>query len=219
MHTGNSSKTDIDRWNEKYRRGNPAGTSVDAVPIEPKGEVELVQWLSVNRARDGTKDNRGLALDVACGRGANALYLATEGYDVVAMDGAVEGLKYCESSAVHRDLPVYTAAVDLTNTVLPRQAFNLICVVRYLQRSLVPELKSALVPGGVIFMKTFNQRFLRQKPKFNPDYVLREGELEGWFEDFEIIAATPQNIAHATSEIEECTSSYIIAQKPPRLHP
>ncbi len=96
---------DLVRWENKYRSGtNP-------LPVEPKGEAELVAWFF--RQQGPGKKTSGLAMDVACGRGANALYLASLGYKVVAVDGALAGVKSCQWSASHYALAVHPVVMDL----------------------------------------------------------------------------------------------------------
>ena len=159
-------RADIVRWNRKYA-GGPRS-------VEPAGEPELVA------AAPGLP-GRGLALELACGRGANALYLARLGYEVVAVDCAVNGLGDCSRAAARLGLPVFPVVMDLDRAELPKRRFQLVCVVRYLNRSLFPVLTEALAPGGILFYKTFNARHLEAHPGFNPDYVLEDGELDRAF--------------------------------------
>jgi len=182
---------DLARWNEKYRNR--------PLLIHPQGEPELINILPADRG--------GLALEIACGRGAHALYLATLGYDVIALDGAIEALGACHHSANFLGLPVFPAVVDLENVALPENAFDFISVVRYLQRSLSGNLKKSLRPGGRIFYKTFNRRFLIEKPGFNPNYVLEDGELLRMFPDLAPI-----------SYGEEGTTSFLLAERPADLN-
>ena len=182
---------DIVRWNEKYR---------SVALVEPKGEAELVAHLPT------LTEPGALALEVACGRGANALYLARQGYEVIAMDGALTGLMSCADGARHFQLPVYPVAVDLNEVVLPKTHFSMISVVRYLQRNLIDSLINALQPGGIIFYKTFSYHHLKTKPTFNPGFVLQKGELLKWFDGFDIIATNAAQTAQ--------TSHYVLARKP-----
>ncbi|NKB76488.1 MAG: methyltransferase domain-containing protein [Gammaproteobacteria bacterium] len=190
------------RWDEKYRHG------VTPFFIEPKGESELVDWFT--RDQEVPQLEHGLALEVACGRGANAMYLASLGYDVIAVDGSLEGIRSCQRSASHLELPVYPVVMDLEQVVLPKSQFKLISVVRYLQRSLIAPLIDALAPGGLLFFKTFNQRFLVHKPNFPVDFVLQSGELSNWFGSYDVLA---------TNEFDDgvSTSSYMLVRKPVEL--
>jgi SAM-dependent methyltransferase len=165
---------DIERWNRKYAGGspNPAFTP-DAI---------LTQYAHL-------LDGRGLALDVACGVGHNALYLARRGYEVIAVDGSITGLRYCRAQLRVTPLPVHLVVADLDQFVPPPERFTLVLVVRFLSRPLIPHLKRALVPGGLMIYQTFNRHRLLMNPDFNPDYLLEPGEFRTLFADFEPIAS------------------------------
>ncbi len=74
---------DIERWNRKYQNGNPNPA------FEPDPLLSDYRHLL---------DGKGKALDVACGVGHNALFLARLGYDVVGVDGSIVGLRYCQNT-------------------------------------------------------------------------------------------------------------------------
>lgn len=165
-------RADIERWNRKYAGGNPnPAFTPDAIVTE---HAQLL-------------DGQGLALDVACGVGHNALYLARRGYEVIAIDGSLSGLRYCRQQLHATPLPVYLVAADLDQFVPPPNRFSLVLVVRFLNRALIPHLKQALVPGGLLIYQTFNRHRLLMNPGFNPDYLLEPGELSALLADFEPI--------------------------------
>ena len=167
------SLADRKRWDRKYAAGNP---HPDFVP-----DPILTQYAQL-------LDGNGWALDVACGVGHNALFLARRGYEVLAVDGSPVGLQYGRAAARDRALPVHFVAADLDRFAPPPHCFNLILVMRFLIRPLLPLLKEALAPGGLMIYQTFNLNWRRTNPAFNPDYLLAPGELAKAFSDFEIIA-------------------------------
>ena len=167
------SLADRERWNRKYAAGNP-------YPSFAPDQI-LTQYAHL-------LDGNGWALDVACGVGHNALYLARRGYDVLAVDGSLLGLQYGRAAAHGNALPVYFVATDLDRFTPPPRRFNLILVMRFLSRPLLPLLKDALVPGGLMIYQTFNLNWRRANPAFNPEYLLAPGELAKAFGDFEAIA-------------------------------
>ena len=59
---------------------------------------------------------------------------------------------------------------------------------RYLSRGLVPALRDAVAPGGVLVYRTFNVRRLARRSGFAPHFVLQPGELRRWLEGWETIA-------------------------------
>jgi SAM-dependent methyltransferase len=164
---------DILRWNEKYRATSSGGFATpDALLIEQRALLS----------------DRGRALDVACGAGANGLFVAECGYRVVGVDASIEGLKIARRRARERGLEVDFVNVDLESYRPPPRAFDLLLVFRYLNRGLLPALEEALRPGGLMFYKTFNRNHLRGKPGFNPDYLLEPGELKRCFPGLDLVA-------------------------------
>ena len=93
---------------------------------------------------------------------------------------------------------------DLDRLWLPREAFQAMIMIRYLDLDLVQRLQSSVCTGGVFFVLTFNQHHLLQRPDFNPDFVLNTGDLERVFGAWEIVCS------------EEKTEgwSYVTARKP-----
>lgn len=130
---------------------------------------------------------RGQALDIASGAGRNALFLAEKGFDVTAVDIAQPGLDQGARRAAERSLSITWQQTDLENGGLPPGPYNLIVNINYLQRSLVPHLKSALAPGGYIVFETYliDQQTIGH-PK-NPDYLLAHNELLNYFRDLRIL--------------------------------
>jgi SAM-dependent methyltransferase len=116
----------------------------------------------------------GRVLDLACGRGRHARFLAARGHQVEAVDCDVDALAALADAA-----GVNTREADLEDGPWPYfgEAFDGIVVSRYLYRPLIPNLLAALGPGGILIYETFmvgNERL--GKPE-NPAFLLRSGEL------------------------------------------
>jgi SAM-dependent methyltransferase len=133
----------------------------------------------------------GDALDLASGRGRNALWLARRGLHTRAVDRNEESMAYLRQLAAQEDLPLQADVMDLEADEAPlaTDAFELIVVVHYLHRPLFPALIAALRPGGILVYETFTQdQALRGKPT-NPDFLLRPGELLELVEPLEVMTA------------------------------
>jgi SAM-dependent methyltransferase len=133
-------------------------------------------WLVAHQA---LLPGRGEALDVACGRGRNALWLAERGLDVHAVDRDAEAIDAVRREANARHLPIVAGVCDLEapGVSLGRARYDVIVVVHYLHRPLRPALIEALRPGGLLIYETFTRdQALRGKP-MNPDFLLEKGEL------------------------------------------
>jgi SAM-dependent methyltransferase len=94
----------------------------------------------------------GTALDLACGTGRNALFLASHGWQTTAIDGSETAIQVLRERAAQRGLSVNSQVADLTSPAfkLPKAAFDLIVIAYYLQRGLFQHLSTALRPGGVV---------------------------------------------------------------------
>jgi SAM-dependent methyltransferase len=119
-------------------------------------------------------DAGGRVLDVACGAGRHARWLAARGHAVDAVDrdaAAIAGLA---------DVPgVHPLCADIENGSWPykRGAYAAVIVTNYLHRPLFPELLAALAAGGMLIYETFamgNERYGRPS---NPHFLLQPGEL------------------------------------------
>jgi rhodanese-related sulfurtransferase len=122
----------------------------------------------------------GKALDVACGRGRHALLLASAGFDVHAIDANQEAIDRLREIANRLRLKVNADVVDLETSPPPSLgtgAYDVVLGFNYLHRPLMPALKSAAAPGGRIFYETFTTRQAERGHPTNPDFLLRDGEL------------------------------------------
>ena len=124
------------------------------------------------------------------GRGRHALILARHGFKTFGVDLKLDAVRDAVRAAAGEGLIVVGWCADLTMTPLPRLAFDLIVVTRYLQRDLFPALRAAVRPGGHVIYETFTvlQQALGAGPT-SPDHLLERGELEASFAGWELIAS------------------------------
>ena len=144
--------------------------------------------------------------DVASGTGRNALYIATLGCVSLAFDVSITALEQCRKSAKEGMLNVHPVAVDLDKFRFPPNVLDAAVCFNYLNRELMVNLRSAIKSGGWLVYKTMNSNFLKDHPKFNPDYVLEDGELERVFGDLRVI------ISQDETTLPRVTKSFIVAQ-------
>lgn len=121
----------------------------------------------------------GKALDLACGLGGNAIYLAQAGLSVEAWDYSNVALKKLNTRSKQLNLDIKVTCVDLEQEtgapfVSQDAQFDLICVSNYLHRPLFKNLVDLLKPQGLLIYETFyypnnsgigpkQERFLLQK--------------------------------------------------------
>ena len=127
------------------------------------------------------------AMDVACGTGRDAVYLALEGYDVLAVDLLPDALHRAQDLATRSGVHLHTRAMDLERgAALPPGTFDLVCVFRYLHRPLFPALQQAVARGGYLVYETFHEQTLATPhPPRSPAHLLKTGELPAAFPGFE----------------------------------
>jgi SAM-dependent methyltransferase len=128
---------------------------------------------------------RGPVIDLACGRGRNALAMASAGIPVVGVDRNAEHLAELRHAASTDALPIHVVRADLESAPDPPLASGrggAIVVCRYLHRPLAPRLEKLLAPGGWLLYETFtiNQRELGYGPR-NEAFLLNPGELATLF--------------------------------------
>ena len=179
------------RWNDRHAKGEethgfrPSKTLERAVRDEPPG----------------------VALDVACGSGRHAIYLAEKGFHVVALDYAEAGIEAMMAEARRRgvdDLVEPDAAdVESDEFTLDAGRFDVVCDFFFLHRPLLPKLRDAVAPGG-LFVAAIHVESPEKAAGHR--FLLAPGELrktvESWGYDilYSSEGATDGN-DHATAEI------------------
>lgn len=156
-----------EKWDERYRAG--------AYEERPHPTALLRDWL--------TRLPRGKALDVACGAGRNAVFLAANGYTVTALDISAVGIERGRRRATEQQLSIDWLCIDLDEPgvpalpALPQARYDLIVWVRYIQRALMPHLIARLAPGGVLLCEQHLATSTPVAGPSNPNFRLQPGEL------------------------------------------
>jgi SAM-dependent methyltransferase len=172
----------------------------------------LVDALSAIASREPDVAAGRTAVDIACGTGRDAVYLALSGFDVTAVDHLPDALTRAADLAARYGVSLRTVVHDIERVDdLPPGGgpYDLACVFRYLHRPLWPALRDAVRPGGYVAYETFHDRNLKtgRSPR-NPDHLLRTGELADAFAGFEIL------IAADAVERDGRYFSHILARRP-----
>ncbi len=150
----------IRRWDERYARGEELHAFAPSPPL-----AEAVEGVAP-----------GLALDLACGAGRHALFLAGRGWKVQALDGSRAGLDRLAEEALRRGTAgIEARAVDLEadGFTLPLAAFDLVCDFYFLHRPLFAQIHRAVKPGGR-FAAAIH---VRTQPDEKNRFLLEPGEL------------------------------------------
>ena len=188
------STEDRDKWNQRYaedsyRKTNPVSLLSDWLPRIPVGK----------------------ALDVACGAGRNALYLAESGFRVDAIDISAEGLKLAARQAETNGLGINWIEHDLDQPYAFDTDYNLIVVLWYVDLDLIRQLCDCLAPGGILLC----EEHLRSEQEVigpgNPDFRVAPGALREAVSGLELLLY--QENIEAIPEGGQIASARVVARK------
>ena len=156
--------------------------------VDP-GKVPVTSPSEWARLNERALPRRGRALDLASGEGRHAIWLASRGLEVTAVDRDERALEYLRRAARDNALTVSTKCVDLEQTAvsLGIAAFDVIVVTNYLHRPLFPRIQTALAQGGFLIYETFTRAQATIGKPTNPAFLLEPGELERLVSPLEIL--------------------------------
>jgi tellurite methyltransferase len=175
---------EIRAWEKRYRSRERSAEDFGAAPAP----------LLIETAR---KLRPGKALDVACGTGRNALWLAEHAWKVTAVDGAPSAIRVLLDRASDRHLKIDTRVADLEKhefEIVP-DAWDLIAMCYYLQRDLFAPAKRGIVAGGVLLAIVH----ITHPGEEATSHRLNPGELKNYFRGWEILhyyEGRPRDAAH-----------------------
>jgi len=132
--------------------------------------------------------SQGRALDLACGTGSDAVYLAKHGLSVDAWDISDAVIEKLSLYALDNGLPINAEARDINVQPPGKNIYDVIAVAHFLERDLMPTLIQSLKPGGLIFYQTFSKVVTPSYsgPK-NPTFRLDENELLDLFSGLQLV--------------------------------
>jgi len=129
----------------------------------------------------------GKALDLACGLGANAFFLANQGLETYAWDYAKVAITRLQEHAISQQVHINTEIRDVVELPPTSTTFDVIVVCHFLDRSLISSLINALKPNGLLFYQTFTRTYVEEQGPKNPNYRLADNELLKLFADLKVI--------------------------------
>jgi SAM-dependent methyltransferase len=169
----NSKRAEI--WDERYAHGKYSSAAPHKLLIS------LAEKLKA-----------GKALDLACGTGRHAIFLAENNWKVTAIDSSNVGIEIAKQRANEKDLTIDFRVADLEKGEfqIEENFYDLICDFYYLQRELFDAMKKGLNLGGIIISTIHIYGEGEDEGRF----LLKEGELKEFFDGFEILHyhETPQ---------------------------
>ncbi len=178
-----------DRWPLSWSEERPADWPAESLASGvPAALWSPNPWL---REQHDHLPAGGRVLDLAMGKGRDAVFLAMQGYQVEGEDILSEAVASARSLAARHDVEIDARVGDVTRSgLLAPAAFDGIVVFNFLERALMPAIAAALRPGGVLVYETFTaEQGRRVKRPRNPRWLLEPGELRAIFTpELEILA-------------------------------
>jgi tellurite methyltransferase len=131
----------------------------------------------------------GRALDVACGPGRHAIWLAERGWAVTGVDSSRVAIELLQERAGAKGVVIDSITADLEKRefAIETESYDLIVVCNYLQRDLFPAIRAGTRVGGIVIAII---AMVDDDPKvrpMNPAYLLRPGELRAEFAGWKLI--------------------------------
>jgi SAM-dependent methyltransferase len=129
-------------WDFEYEQGLPSLTKPDPFFVFAYGHFVEPSF-----------PNAGAALDLACGLGRHALWLASRSWRVCGLDLSEVAIKKLNHFALELNLNLDLFVGDASEYKFGSAPFDLIVLFYHADRNLFPKLVSALNPGGLLICK------------------------------------------------------------------
>lgn len=124
-----------EHWDERFREGSYSQ--------DPDPPVVLQQYIETFPD--------GKALDIATGTGRLSVFLATEGYDVDALDQSEQGLKIARQRADNCGVEANWIQADAREFEYPKNEYEVITIRSFRGLGRLTDIKDALKPDGILF--------------------------------------------------------------------
>lgn len=175
---------DSGTWNEAYE-GDDIEHSIDPLLIDQVAGLEP-----------------GTALDLGCGAGANAVYLAEQGWKVTGVDFAPDGIRHARELAAEKGVDAIFVAMDITNWD-PPHLFDLVTMFYAMPggehtAEALATASRALAPGGTLLAIDFARDSVQAGGEsfFEPDELTTTDEIAAALPGLEIERAENLDVTH-----------------------
>ena len=165
-------------WDDRYReRGAVFGSEPNRFLVEVAVDLE-----------------RGTVLDLGCGQGRNALWLASQGFAVTGLDLSPVAIEQAREVAAEQGLDAAFEAVNLMAWQPDGQVWDLV-VLAYIhlpedmRKAIHATAVSAVAPGGriVLIAHHLDNFGSGTGGPSNPDWLFTEGQLADDFSSLQIV--------------------------------
>ena len=198
-------------WEESYKRPGKLDTF-------GRGKPNRLVEKFASRLPAGIK-----ALDIACGEGRNALYLAGLGFQVFAFDISESGIDKLSAVAIERRLEIDSSVCDMRTYEFPRKFDLIVCqgCLHLIEceewKILIKRMKENTTKSGLHIVGVFTDTVPEPEDQRGLMVGLfKEGELAAQYRDWEIIENNAYKFAHTHPGglSQEHAANDIVARKP-----
>jgi len=166
--------------------------------------------------------NFGHALDIGAGEGRNALFLASRGLNVLAVDQSEVGMQKAQRLARERGLTLRAQAVNLQDFDAEHNSFDVISSIfvhlpATLRAAVHKRVGGWLKPGGVFLLEAYAPDQIERgtggpkDPSLLASLEVILGELDGL--EFEHQAALVRNVSEGRFHTGEASVVQVLARK------
>ncbi|WP_298207616.1 class I SAM-dependent methyltransferase [Ferrimicrobium sp.] len=171
--------SEADQWNNRYRES-------DRLWI-PDADASLKEAIASITPTD--------AVDLGCGEGRNALYLAREGFQVTAVDFANVALERLRTVAASEGLTIETVCEDMFTYLASPHTFGLVVLAnihpeRPARLDLYAHLRQIVAPGGHLYIIGHHVDSFGVTGPPDKDRLIDEEEIKSAFDGFTIETLT-----------------------------
>ena len=186
------------KWNEKFSK-----KSVLLQPREPS--IYVQKYFKLPQGKQ--------ALDLACGAGRHALFLARNGFNVDALDISEIALNSLQLLATKECLTsLHVKECDLDTQTFIDTKYDFIIMSNYLDRELIKRASDALHVKGIFIIETYMLDETNEKKESKRDNLLQVKELIGMFDNsFEVLEY--DEFDNESYEIYRMKKQLIVVQK------
>lgn len=129
----------------------------------------------------------GVSLDLACGLGENAMFLAERGLTSHAWDISSVALNKLQKNAKRKNLTVFAKKVYIESNMLPINTFDVIVLSHFLDRSLSNAIIESLKPNGLLFYQTYVREKITTSGPKNIKFLLARNEMLALFGSLKVV--------------------------------
>lgn len=210
----NYMQEDAIRWDKRHAQG--------FMPQEPSTILQTYTPL----LRTYIERGRVSALDIACGNGRNAKFLAHMGFSVLGVDISQVALDSLTNTEC-----IQTLCADLDYFDIKEASYDVVLNFYFLDRRLFEGIKNGLKSGGIVIFETFcavpkiyDTEIFSQLPTHRS---LKNGELERAFRGWKVLhnaygtayrsvceSTTASHSTESKHSQNVCLTQTFIAQKP-----